>query len=125
MDDLFLDDAQNQPDKQYASSAPLAERLRPRMIADIVGQDHLVGDHGAAVADAVDEDPPIGAALRHREARGEHVVGQVGRLRGVRAEVLDLVTVGPQQGCDLQLEAETGVVAGQRDAHGGAPSHRR
>ena len=47
MDDLFLDDAQNQPDKQYASSAPLAERLRPRMIADIVGQDHLVGDHGA------------------------------------------------------------------------------
>ena len=48
MDDLFLYDAQKQPgDKQNASGVPLAERLRPRVIADIVGQDHLIGDDGA------------------------------------------------------------------------------
>jgi putative ATPase len=31
-------------DEALISSAPLAERLRPRMLSDFVGQEHLVGD---------------------------------------------------------------------------------
>ena len=39
MTDLF--------DEALAASAPLAERLRPREIADVAGQEHLTGPDGA------------------------------------------------------------------------------
>ena len=42
MADLFLSD--QAPD---TSAAPLAERLRPASLSDIVGQDHLTGEDGA------------------------------------------------------------------------------
>ena len=42
MPDLFLSDPA--PD---SSAAPLAERLRPASLSDIVGQDHLTGEGGA------------------------------------------------------------------------------
>ncbi len=29
------------------STAPLAERMRPKQLSDYVGQDHLVGENGA------------------------------------------------------------------------------
>jgi putative ATPase len=31
-------------DEALISSAPLAERLRPRILSDFVGQEHLIGD---------------------------------------------------------------------------------
>ncbi len=42
MADLFPDQAPALP-----ANAPLAERLRPQALSDIVGQDHLTGDDGA------------------------------------------------------------------------------
>ncbi|KTE23051.1 MULTISPECIES: replication-associated recombination protein A [unclassified Sphingopyxis] len=43
--DLFGEDA---PARQEApGAAPLAERLRPRLLADVVGQEHLTGPDGA------------------------------------------------------------------------------
>ena len=42
MPDLFLSDQ-----APNISAAPLAERLRPASLSDIVGQDHLTGDDGA------------------------------------------------------------------------------
>ncbi|HEX7741406.1 MAG TPA: replication-associated recombination protein A [Sphingobium sp.] len=46
MADLFASDPENGP--QHASDqAPLADRLRPRSLADVVGQDHLTGADGA------------------------------------------------------------------------------
>ena len=45
------------------------------------------------------------------------MVGQVGRLIGVRPEVEDLVPVGLEQGFDLFLEGAAGMVARHRDAH--------
>ena len=44
MPDLFPDQA---PALPPSANAPLAERLRPQALSDIVGQDHLTGDDGA------------------------------------------------------------------------------
>ena len=45
MADLFADPAQPAPPEPL--DAPLADRLRPRVLADVVGQDHLTGPEGA------------------------------------------------------------------------------
>ncbi|WP_428628163.1 replication-associated recombination protein A [Sphingopyxis sp.] len=44
--DLFGGDAPTQRDGGVAGAAPLAERLRPRDLADVVGQEHLTGPEG-------------------------------------------------------------------------------
>jgi putative ATPase len=48
MADLFADDlaAQRKPEEPSAD-APLADRLRPRTLADVVGQEHITGREGA------------------------------------------------------------------------------
>ncbi|HTH28506.1 MAG TPA: replication-associated recombination protein A [Sphingobium sp.] len=43
MDDLFQDDSSTRP----AAEAPLADRLRPRTLDEVVGQAHLTGPDGA------------------------------------------------------------------------------
>ncbi|WP_324809008.1 replication-associated recombination protein A [Sphingomonas sp. LY29] len=45
MADLFLSDAPN--DTATDPAAPLADRLRPASLADVVGQDHVTGPEGA------------------------------------------------------------------------------
>jgi putative ATPase len=45
MADLFADDAP--PPASVPDTAPLADRLRPRSLDDVVGQDHLTGPAGA------------------------------------------------------------------------------
>jgi putative ATPase len=45
--DLFGDDAEQQRDPGAAGPSPLAERLRPRSLSDVVGQEHLTGPEGA------------------------------------------------------------------------------
>lgn len=48
MADLFTDDPAVQAgDAQASKSAPLADRLRPSELADVVGQEHLTGPEGA------------------------------------------------------------------------------
>ncbi|HEX2762447.1 MAG TPA: replication-associated recombination protein A [Allosphingosinicella sp.] len=46
MADLFADDPPP-PSAAPSDSAPLADRLRPRSLGDVVGQDHLTGPEGA------------------------------------------------------------------------------
>ncbi|KAB0676659.1 replication-associated recombination protein A [Aureimonas leprariae] len=49
MADLFGEDAPARPGKatdEVASSRPLADRLRPRTLAEVVGQEHLTGEGG-------------------------------------------------------------------------------
>lgn len=47
MADLFkLDDGELQ-EQSVPTNAPLAERLRPRALHEVVGQDHLVGADGS------------------------------------------------------------------------------
>jgi len=45
--DLFGDDAEQQRDPGATGPIPLAERLRPRSLSDVVGQEHLTGPEGA------------------------------------------------------------------------------
>ena len=47
MADLFADDLHERPPEEPAADAPLADRLRPRTLADIIGQEHLTGPDGA------------------------------------------------------------------------------
>ena len=47
MADLFADDVPPAPPEGAAGPVPLAERLRPRRLADVVGQEHLTGPDGA------------------------------------------------------------------------------
>lgn len=47
MADLFADDDIPAPAPEPAADAPLADRLRPRDLSEIVGQEHLTGADGA------------------------------------------------------------------------------
>jgi putative ATPase len=47
MADLFGDSAPAAPPEEAAPNAPLADRLRPKSLAEIVGQEHLTGPDGA------------------------------------------------------------------------------
>src|SRR5687768_6750154 len=47
MADLFAADLPPQPADRPSEDAPLADRLRPQSLADVVGQEHLTGPEGA------------------------------------------------------------------------------
>jgi putative ATPase len=47
MADLFADEAATAPPHEPAAHAPLADRLRPKSLDDVVGQEHLTGPEGA------------------------------------------------------------------------------
>lgn len=46
-DDLFGDDVSRPVTRGNEGAAPLAERLRPKTLAEVVGQEHLTGSEGA------------------------------------------------------------------------------
>jgi putative ATPase len=47
MADLFAEPTTHDPQAQDAPSGPLADRLRPQRLEDVVGQEHLTGPEGA------------------------------------------------------------------------------
>jgi putative ATPase len=47
MADLFADQPQERPPEAAAANAPLADRLRPKSLDEVVGQEHLTGADGA------------------------------------------------------------------------------
>ncbi|MBB4612360.1 replication-associated recombination protein A [Novosphingobium taihuense] len=47
MADLFAPPPQDRPPPEASAEAPLADRLRPRDLTEIIGQDHLTGPEGA------------------------------------------------------------------------------
>jgi putative ATPase len=47
MADLFGDEAPAAPPPESVRNAPLADRLRPKSLAEVVGQEHLTGPEGA------------------------------------------------------------------------------
>jgi putative ATPase len=47
MADLFADDLHPPPREEPRADAPLADRLRPQSLSDVVGQEHLTGPEGA------------------------------------------------------------------------------
>jgi len=47
MADLFADDLPSPPRDEPRADAPLADRLRPRSLDEVIGQEHLTGPEGA------------------------------------------------------------------------------
>lgn len=47
MADLFANDDNSQHPAQHNADAPLADRIRPAQLNEIIGQDHIVGNDGA------------------------------------------------------------------------------
>ncbi len=47
MADLFADDLPSRAPEEPREDAPLADRLRPRSLAEVIGQEHLTGPEGA------------------------------------------------------------------------------
>ncbi len=47
MNDLFADDSPQQKPKESSGDAPLADRLRPKSLDEVVGQEYLTGPDGA------------------------------------------------------------------------------
>ena len=47
MADLFADDLPPPPRDEPRPDAPLADRLRPRSLDEVIGQEHLTGPEGA------------------------------------------------------------------------------
>lgn len=47
MADLFADDLPAQPPEPTRADAPLADRLRPKELGEVVGQEHVTGPEGA------------------------------------------------------------------------------
>ncbi|QNM81735.1 replication-associated recombination protein A [Sphingomonas sabuli] len=47
MADLFADDAPPAPPPELPANAPLADKLRPQALGDVVGQEHVTGPEGA------------------------------------------------------------------------------
>ncbi|MFY8048920.1 MAG: replication-associated recombination protein A, partial [Erythrobacter sp.] len=47
MTDLFGQDASPPPSGAPTADAPLADRLRPASLGEVVGQEHLTGPEGA------------------------------------------------------------------------------
>ena len=47
MSGLFPDDLPAPPPEALAEDAPLADRLRPSNLGEVIGQEHLTGPEGA------------------------------------------------------------------------------
>src|SRR5229473_7399821 len=76
---------------------PLADRLRPRRLADIVGQDHLIGPEG-----------PIGRMVTSRRLSSMILRGPPGCGKTTIARLL-------AQGTDLVFEPLSAVFSGVAD----------
>ncbi len=107
MADLFADSAED----RLRAAGPLADRLRPRDLDDVAGQEHLVGP-GAALRLAIEEDR-VGSSIFHGPpGTGKTTLARLiaGRT-GAAFEELSAVNAGK---ADVQA-----VIARARDRLGG------
>ncbi len=78
----------------------------------------LAGGHADPDAASAHPDPAVGPTLGHRPTDGLAVVRVVDRLGRVGAEVVDLVTGGPEVVGQETLELEAGMIGPDGDTHG-------
>lgn len=114
MADLFSDHPTPQPEQAPAEAAPLADRLRPRSLAEVVGQEHLTGPEGTIgrmvaagkLASIILRGPPgtgkttiarlLADAVGMRFVAISAVFSGVADLKKVFAEAKDYVRAGKQ-----------------------------
>ena len=77
MDDrLFESEEATAPDLSAASDAPLAVRMRPRSLEELVGQEHILGE-GSALRKAIEEGHPHSAILYGPPGSGKTTLARV------------------------------------------------
>ncbi|MGI8930848.1 MAG: replication-associated recombination protein A [Sphingomicrobium sp.] len=112
MADLFASDA---PDAQLAyTAAPLADRLRPSTLADVVGQEHLTGPDGA-IGRMVAAGKLASMILWGPPGTGKTSIARLlADAVGLRFVSLSAVFSGVADLKKVFAEARVGVRAGQR-----------
>jgi len=79
---------------------------------------YLVGGDGLSVSGSTKDDSFVGLSARHLLGGGDAPEGVIGRVRGMRAAVDDLVALRTEHFGDGLLVFESSVVAAKGDFHG-------
>jgi putative ATPase len=105
--DLFADAAK----ERSSETAPLALRLRPRTLAELVGQSHVLGE-GSALRLAIEQDRPPSMILYGPPGVGKTTLARiVAETTGAEFEELSAVSA--------RVDDVRGVIARARDRLGG------
>ncbi|WP_372787945.1 replication-associated recombination protein A [Paraconexibacter sp.] len=94
MDQLFSPEPEPDPSDRIAPDAPLAARLRPRTLEDVVGQDHLLAG-GSALRTAIETGRPHSMLLYGPPGTGKTTLARiVARAAEAAFEELSAVQAG-------------------------------
>jgi putative ATPase len=99
---------------EYMESAPLADRLRPRKLADVVGQEHLVGE-GRIIREMVQAGQPTSLILWGPPGSGKTTLARIiANETGAEFVELSAVTSGKADVVKVIQQAEANRRLGQQ-----------
>ncbi|HWM64564.1 MAG TPA: replication-associated recombination protein A [Solirubrobacterales bacterium] len=100
MDDRLFDSAEPAHSAEVAADAPLAVRMRPRSLDELVGQEHVLGE-GSALRTAIESGHPHSAILYGPPGAGKTTLARIAAA-----------------GADGAFEEESAVNAGKAEIRG-------
>ncbi|SDQ10079.1 putative ATPase [Actinopolyspora saharensis] len=96
-DGLFGNDAEERAEQRLADNAPLAVRMRPRNLDEVIGQDHLLGP-GAPLRRLVEGAAPASVLLHGPPGTGKTTLaGLVSQATGRRFVALSALSAGVKE----------------------------
>jgi putative ATPase len=100
MSDQLFDAGEERPTEMVAADAPLAVRMRPRNLDELVGQEHILGA-GSALRSAIEEGRPHSAILYGPPGAGKTTLARIAA-----------------SGADGAFEEQSAVVVGKAEIRG-------